>query len=46
MAIDTYVRDVRYAQLDERKRGTFVTEKQDAGSQTYHFPQKYAVIDL
>ena len=46
MELDTYVRDVRYAQLDERKRGTFVTEKQDAISQTYHFPKKYAVIDL
>ena len=33
MEIDTYERDVRYAQLD-------------AISQTYHFPQKYAVIDL
>ena len=46
MVLDTYVRDVRYAQLNERNRGTFVTEKQDAGSQTYHFPQKCAVIDL
>ena len=35
MELDTYVRDVRYAQLDERKRGTFVTEKQDAGSQMW-----------
>ena len=45
-ALDTYVRDVRYAQLNERNRGSFVTEKQDAGSQTYHFPQKYSVINL
>ena len=46
MELDTFERNARYAQLDGGKRSTFVTETQDAISQTYSFPQKYAVIDL
>ena len=45
MELDTFERNARYAQLDGGKRSTFVTETQDAISQTYSFPQKYADID-
>ena len=46
MELDTFERSARYAQLDGGKRNTLVIETQDAISQTYSFPQKYAVIDL
>ena len=45
--LDTYVIESRFVQLEEGKGGLSATQNHcNASSQTYNFPQKYAVINL